>query len=232
MTEAWRWRLGAPDPSEAAWTVPPRRRRRPPLPAWAIALVLLVGLPLLLGLWNRSQVTDRAASGSVRTTAATPSTAATTTSTRPRPSTTPSTRARSVTNTSAPAVVTPVTRNRESATLRVGDCANRTSTPAIVEFVDVMPCNGPHESEVLLLFRSADAGGSYPGRDVLYSEAEDACVSAFESKLGESDRTSPLGIRFLIPTKDQWTMKRTFHVTCLVDRDDGATMSRPLAALR
>lgn len=90
----------------------------------------------------------------------------------------------------------------EPQQLAVGDCLMISGVGDSVGDVPVVPCDGPHEAEVYLLFEVADAD-AYDEQAVV-AEVEERCVTEFEGFVGEPFSTSSLDTFYTYPLADGW----------------------------
>lgn len=92
----------------------------------------------------------------------------------------------------------------------VGDCFNdpedvdlEAEDPADVTSVGAVPCNEPHDNEVIHLFDVDDE--EFPGEDALIERAGEECTAApFEDYVGISYDESELELFPLVPTSESW----------------------------
>lgn len=108
---------------------------------------------------------------------------------------------------------------------KVGDCINfpgDNSTEGIVESVEGVPCDSPHEEEVFHQFRSA-LGPGWPGDDALAEESSQRCYDAFEPYVGRSYQSSDLDFYYWIPTETGWE-QGDYEVTCLAFQMEGLNL--------
>jgi Domain of unknown function (DUF4328)/Septum formation len=98
--------------------------------------------------------------------------------------------------------------------------------------VEVMPCEEPHEHEVVSVFdHEAASGVPYPGIDGLTSDATDQCIADFETWVGSSFEDSSLGILVLGPSEHGWSLDdRT--LLCITGRIDGRKLDHSVRASR
>lgn len=110
--------------------------------------------------------------------------------------------------------------------LRQGDCLMM-PTQGIggeeVETLDAMPCDQPHDGEVLsIVLVPGDDDAPYPGDAAISAEAETGCLSSFESVTGRDFATDPFwDLTFLSPTSDSWTLGDDREIVCIVLPLDG-----------
>jgi len=98
--------------------------------------------------------------------------------------------------------------------------------------VEVMPCDEPHDHEIISAFdHEAASGVAYPGIDELTANAEDRCIADFETWVGSSFEVSSLDILVLGPTAEGWSLDdRT--LLCIAARIDGQKLDRSVRASR
>ena len=109
---------------------------------------------------------------------------------------------------------------------QVGDCINfpgDNSASGIVESVEGVPCNEPHEEEMYHQFVSV-AGPAWPGDAALETEASEKCFDAFEPYVGRSYQSSDLDFYFWIPTQQGWEAGDR-SVNCLAFQMDGLQLT-------
>lgn len=83
-------------------------------------------------------------------------------------------------------------------------------------------CSGPRQVEVS--FAALFEEGPYPGDDYLVDNAEDTCLTAFETYVGLSPEQSAYDIDWLLPTEAMWADGIRKGI-CLVVSDDGAPLT-------
>ncbi|WDG17995.1 septum formation family protein [Microbacterium sp. Clip185] len=98
-------------------------------------------------------------------------------------------------------------------TLSVGDCMNNTSSEEVTD-VPVVPCSDPHDTEVYYEFSLPD--GEYPGKDEVYSAAEEGCYNEFANFVGIAYEESTLEFSYFAPTQQSWDQGNDRLVSCLV----------------
>lgn len=110
--------------------------------------------------------------------------------------------------------------------LREGDCllmptggiANQE-----VEAMEAIPCDEPHEAEVLALVAvPGDDDAPFPGQEALTEQAVTDCVDQFEQSTGRDFMTDPdWDLTYLSPTADSWAYANDREIVCLVTPLDG-----------
>lgn len=98
-------------------------------------------------------------------------------------------------------------------TLSVGDCMNSTSSEEVTD-VPVVPCSDPHDTEVYDEFSLPD--GEYPGKDEVYSAAEEGCYAEFSNFVGIAYEESTLEFSYFAPAQQSWEQGNDRLVSCLV----------------
>ena len=73
--------------------------------------------------------------------------------------------------------------------------------------VEVMPCEEPHDNEIVGVFDDdADVGAPYPGLQELMATVSDRCLDEFEAWVDTTFETSSLDVRVIGPTADGWSL--------------------------
>lgn len=99
-------------------------------------------------------------------------------------------------------------RDQDVFAFDVGDCFNDPegvdleAEGADLTSVGAVPCNEPHDNEVIHLFEVEDAD-EFPGTDALTERAEE-CVGPFEDYVGISYDESELEIFPFVPSAESW----------------------------
>jgi Septum formation len=96
--------------------------------------------------------------------------------------------------------------------LQPGECMVG-STDGLVTDVNVVPCDQPHDAEVIVNFDLPD--GPFPGDENVTLEAESQCLVHFESFVGIPFEESQYDLRFFRPNEDSWA-RSDRSVTCMV----------------
>jgi len=93
--------------------------------------------------------------------------------------------------------------NLQIQDLRIGDCFNlKDETADTIGEVDAMPCGQAHRYE---LYHEANMSeGDYPAEAQLAAYAEQECVGAFLSYVGNIYENSTLEVLYFTPTSDAW----------------------------
>jgi Domain of unknown function (DUF4328) len=94
--------------------------------------------------------------------------------------------------------------------LRGGDCLNGLDEAAEIRAVEVVPCEGAHQAEVLSEIRVR--GGDFPGMAALTSQAERRCGARLVAA-APPRRNGPLPF-FLHPTRQSWALGDRL-ITCI-----------------
>jgi Domain of unknown function (DUF4328) len=94
--------------------------------------------------------------------------------------------------------------------LRRGDCVKGLGTANEIRAVQVVPCERPHEAEVLPGFRMG--GGAYPGVAAVTSAAERRCSARLVAATPPR-RNGPVPL-YLGPTRESWALGDRM-VTCI-----------------
>jgi hypothetical protein len=72
------------------------------------------------------------------------------------------------------------------------------------ERVPVVPCDEPHDGEVLFLGDAWNENAEYPGNDVVEAQAKERCDNAFESYIGRPFDRSALEYIHWHPVEEGW----------------------------
>ncbi len=97
--------------------------------------------------------------------------------------------------------------------LKDGDLANLETQGSVSESVGV-PCTEPHKYEVFGEKIVSDLDSF--SRVAVISEAEEFCLSSFQSYIGVAYKDSLLEFTYLFPTEDSWA-NGDKEITCLVE---------------
>ncbi|MGH9040250.1 MAG: septum formation family protein [Acidimicrobiia bacterium] len=114
--------------------------------------------------------------------------------------------------------------------LKAGDCFNRNGKVATpegedspVEFVESVPCDESHESEVFGVFEHPlDPGFQFPGGRDVTKVAQDGCVDRFEDYIGTPFGDSDLLVAVIAPGEVSWVQENDRTIVCLVNNGDKA----------
>ena len=116
--------------------------------------------------------------------------------------------------------------------MKVGDCINDnsgapsstgTDGPVEVESVKVVPCNGPHDGEVLAAFK---LGGLFPSENEMSQKASVGCKRLMANRLRRDPAASSLATSYYYPTVESWT-RGDRAVTCVaVHATEGKKLTR------
>lgn len=93
--------------------------------------------------------------------------------------------------------------------------ANVTSLPSV-------PCIDSHTHEIYAILDSA--ADTYPGFDALETEAQAACLGAFEPYVGISAFDSSLFYSWLVPTLSSWESESDREIICVLANLNGAPL--------
>ena len=88
-------------------------------------------------------------------------------------------------------------------TLVVGDCLNDADETGDVSTVPIVPCEGPHDSEVYASVMMDDP--EYPGEEATIAAADAACRLKFADFVGIPVDDSIYSYATLYPTSDSWS---------------------------
>lgn len=121
-----------------------------------------------------------------------------------------------------------ITENDDVGVFRLqeGDCLVMPSGGIAGEEVETMegiPCNEPHDGEVLaLVIVPGDDDAEFPGQAAISSQAEAGCLEQFSTKTGRDFLTDPdWDMTFLSPTADSWALGNDREIVCIVTPLDG-----------
>ncbi len=98
-------------------------------------------------------------------------------------------------------------------TLSVGDCLNDQSGEEVTD-VPVVPCSEPHDNEVYYEFSLPD--GEFPGKDGVYSAADEGCYPEFSTFAGIAYEESTLDFSYFVPTQQSWDEGNDRLVSCII----------------
>jgi hypothetical protein len=98
--------------------------------------------------------------------------------------------------------------------IRRGDCLNGLDEAPAIRAVEVVPCEGRHEAEVLSGFRMQD--GEFPGMAAVTSQAERRCGDALVAA-SPPRRNGPVPF-YMHPTRQSWAMGDRV-ITCIATFD-------------
>ncbi len=104
--------------------------------------------------------------------------------------------------------------SKEVATADVGDCFERPSDTSAIGDFDTVNCDEPHFGEVYFKFDIAD--GDYPGNEAVTQQANDRCISEFETYVGVTFADSIYGIFPVTPTEETWNDADDREVICVL----------------
>jgi hypothetical protein len=85
--------------------------------------------------------------------------------------------------------------------LAMADCWDDPQSEDLVDEIEVLPCDEPHDYEVFEVFDAAD--GEFD-RATVSDGANERCLAAFDAFVGIAYEESRLGFFPLIPTADGW----------------------------
>jgi hypothetical protein len=118
------------------------------------------------------------------------------------------------------------------ADLRVGDCFAEPDQPPgdeahAVGRVRLLPCDGPHDAEVIALAAYPGAQRSYPGEPRVTEVAGRICLDALDAVASPRLRDA-LDVVFFYPTRATWSQGDR-DIVCAAYRPDGTPLRRPVA---
>lgn len=97
--------------------------------------------------------------------------------------------------------------------IKVGDCLNDASATDEVSSVPIIACSEPHDSEAIASIILPD--GDFPGQDAVIAQADEDCLTEFESFVGIAFTESTLGYAYYYPTSQSWASGDR-EILCLV----------------
>ncbi|MDL4814819.1 DUF4190 domain-containing protein [Actinomadura opuntiae] len=114
------------------------------------------------------------------------------------------------------------TKKIDAQTMRIGDCiddpamagapAGDTVPPVQVEDVKIVPCDGPHDGEVLDAFTLEET--AMPAEEEMQRLAADGCKRRVESRIDRDPDSEQLTMSYYYPTGVSWRLGDR-GVTCL-----------------
>ncbi|WP_165975928.1 DUF4190 domain-containing protein [Actinomadura rubrisoli] len=118
--------------------------------------------------------------------------------------------------------------------MKLGDCINdnsgasaSTSAPVEVESVKVVSCTGPHDGEVLAVFRLS---GLFPSEREMSQKASAGCKLRVSARLNRDPAARSLATSYYYPTAESWTQGDR-AVTCVaVHATEGKKLTRRVHA--
>ncbi|XRQ05962.1 DUF4190 domain-containing protein [Actinomadura welshii] len=120
----------------------------------------------------------------------------------------------------------------DAKTMKVGNCindeevaanTNATGAPVEVESVKIVSCDGPHDGEVMIIFRLPDSAP--PSDRRLSALAEDGCRQRMPGRIGNDPAAGSLGTSYYYPTTESWAQGDR-AVTCVAVASDGSKLTR------
>lgn len=107
--------------------------------------------------------------------------------------------------------------------LQVGDCVESGGVGSVTD-LPVVPCDEPHQSEVIAVFDLPD--GDFPGASEASAAGEQGCTGdAFADYVGVDYRESIFRITYLVPTEQTWDAADDREVVCLAEAPAGEELS-------
>ncbi|WP_229054198.1 septum formation family protein [Aeromicrobium sp. Leaf350] len=103
--------------------------------------------------------------------------------------------------------------------LRVGDCLEQMGPEGEQAFVDVVPCDEPHQAEVYHRFELPDT--PWPGEEEILRFADGGCASSFTTWSGSAIETTILEGFYYYPIRSSWSTDR--FITCVVSSPEPTT---------
>lgn len=102
------------------------------------------------------------------------------------------------------------------STLRAGDCIEDPGLVEVIENVESVSCNDPHEVEVFAVVELDEPDGSrFPGADTVYESGMDACLPRFSAYVGSSYEESVYWVDAWTPVEEGWD-RGDREVLCVV----------------
>ncbi len=107
--------------------------------------------------------------------------------------------------------------------LEVGDCFNEPGPADPADWVEIVPCELPHDSEMYARIpHPAGPSDPYPGEDELYWFADEPCIAALDTYLGVSpdtvdlsDLIEVLGYYAMVPDQASWEDISVRDIMCI-----------------
>ena len=97
--------------------------------------------------------------------------------------------------------------------LRAGDCMNDLEETAVELSVDVTPCGGPHDAEVVSEFTLTES--TWPGLPFVARQAERRCPREVESASAGAPRPEEIETFYFHPTEESWDQNNDREVLCV-----------------
>lgn len=97
--------------------------------------------------------------------------------------------------------------------LRTGDCMNDLAETAVELSVDVTPCGGPHDAEVVSEFSLTES--TWPGLPFVARQAERRCPQEVESASAGAPRPDEIETFYFHPTEESWDQTNDRAVLCV-----------------
>lgn len=120
-------------------------------------------------------------------------------------------------------------RDQDVFAFEVGDCFNdpegadlESDEGAELTSVGAVPCNEPHDNEVVHLFEVDD--DDFPGEEALTARAQEACVGPFADYVGIAFEESELELFPFVPTKESWEQGDR-EIVCAVYLPEGQQLT-------
>lgn len=113
--------------------------------------------------------------------------------------------------------------------IKVGDCLNEASGDTVSD-VPVVPCTEPHDEEAY--FEGILEGESFPGDEVVQTQADEICYGAFQTFAGIAYEESELDYYPYTPTELGWNEAGDRVVSCIIYDPSAQTTGSLKAAAR
>ncbi|MFP3963681.1 DUF4190 domain-containing protein [Actinomadura fulvescens] len=133
----------------------------------------------------------------------------------------------------SPRVTSTKPKDVRANNMRVGDCINdnsgastATDGPVKVESVKVVPCNAPHDGEVLATFRLAMA--TLPSESQMSKVASAGCQQRIGRRLSRDPARANLATSYYFPTTQSWASGDRMITCVAVHAREGAKLTRKL----
>ncbi|WP_165970460.1 DUF4190 domain-containing protein [Actinomadura sp. 6K520] len=119
--------------------------------------------------------------------------------------------------------------------IKVGDCINDDKgvpntahgEQAMVKRVEIVPCDGPHDGEVMAAFQMS--GSVKPDERQMFVLVSDGCKERMLSRLRRDPAAGSLDVLSYYPTADSWRQGDRNVVCLAVAADEGTKLTRPIS---
>jgi hypothetical protein len=103
--------------------------------------------------------------------------------------------------------------------LEVGDCLNDVDENQEITTLPAVPCDQPHEAEVVGMFDLPE--GDYPTEDELVNQAEAGCSEQLAAYAPDAMTDPTIGIAYIYPLEPSWPQDR--EIVCFAVSTSGPT---------